>query len=124
MSRRPRPLLNNISITWANENHKNMISYYRRRLRQANEDVDRKKRLAAGECVMCHYDRSRIGCAVCTSVQCAFCDEVLYSGSSNIDLMCTACAVKAGLCKHCGADIDLKNRRKRVLPIPTEARVE
>jgi len=117
---RTRTKVDTYSVTWANERHKESIAYYRRRLKSVDEDPKRKERIAASECAMCHYDKSCIGAAVCTFSPCAFCDERLYSGNSNIDLMCTACAAKAGLCKHCGADIDLKNRRKRVLPVPTE----
>lgn len=35
---------------------------------------------------------------------------------TNVDVLCVDCARRAQLCKHCGADIDLKNRRKRTLP--------
>jgi len=92
---------------------------YRSLLAKIDADAERTKRLAACECPMCFYERSRIGGCALTSAQCAFCDETLHSGNTNIDVTCQACAKIAGICKHCGADVDLKNRRKRVLPTKT-----
>ena len=94
---------------------KGRIEAYREILRKVDEDPDRKERLAAMECVLC-WKSSRIGGAAITPAHCAFCGLEMVHGSTNVDAMCLSCAKHAGLCKHCGADIDLKNRRKRDLP--------
>jgi hypothetical protein len=78
-------------------------------------DADRKARLEECCCVMCYvpYGAGRIGGCAMTSVECAFCDTVKMFGSTCTDVLCVPCAKKNGLCKHCGADIDLKQRRKK-----------
>lgn len=115
-----RRSVDKISIEYANQRAKQNIAYWRKRLKDVDEDQQREKRLAAAQCALCFYEQSRVGGASCTSVQCAFCDKRLTSGTTNVDLMCVDCAKKAGLCCHCGCDIDLKNRRNRQLPEPTE----
>lgn len=108
------------SVEFRNSGHRHMINHYRSFLKKVDEDADRKKRLLSALCPVCYYNQSRIGGAACTRAQCAFCDAILNSGNTNIDVMCQRCAASYGLCKHCGADVDLKNRRKRVLPKPAE----
>ena len=107
-------------ISWETERGKDRVSYYRSMLKKIDEDKEKERRLEQSECFLCFYEKSRIGGSACTQVQCAFCNKVLSSGTTNIDKMCVDCAKKAGLCKHCGADVNLKNRRKRELPAKTE----
>lgn len=83
------------------------------------DDSDKLKRRKAGLCKLCYYQSSRIGGCAVTTAQCGLCDEILSSGNTNIDVLCQSCAVANGLCKHCGADLEFVNRRKRVLPEPT-----
>lgn len=109
-----------VTIAYANDRHKDAIRFWRRRLDGVDKDPDKAKRLASAECPICFYERSRIGGAACTQAQCAFCDKKLSSGNTCIDVMCTECAVKTGLCKHCGADVNLRSRRNIVLPERTE----
>ena len=116
---RNRAKVDSSAISWETSRGKDRIAYYRKMLKNADEDPKRDERLRACECILCFYEKSRIGGAACTQTQCAFCDKVLYSGNTNIDRMCPECAKATGLCKHCGADIDYKNRRKRELPTPT-----
>lgn len=74
-------------------------------------DTKRTERLAKCECVLC-FTSGRVGGAMCTTTICGLCDEVLHFGSTCTDVLCPECAKKHGLCKHCGGDIDLKQRRK------------
>lgn len=85
------------------------------RANMMQQDHERIERLAKSECVVCYvpYGSGRAGGAMCTSQECAFCDTVLHSGNTCIDVLCIPCAKANGLCKHCGADVDLKQRRKR-----------
>lgn len=118
MGRRRRQNIDMSTIAWANQRHHESIKHWRQRLKAVDEDPKKAERLDASECVMC-FEQPRIGGAAMTFWQCAFCDEQLNSGSTNIDVMCIRCAKSAGLCKHCGADLNLKNKRKRELPART-----
>jgi predicted RNA-binding Zn-ribbon protein involved in translation (DUF1610 family) len=83
-------------------------------IRQANamQDKDQKERHEAQECPLCFYVSSRIGGAAMTTSNCAGCNKEMDFGSTYVDLLCPECAKALGLCKHCGADLDLKGRRK------------
>lgn len=109
-----------VSIEYANDRAKQSIAYWRKRLKGVDEDPQRQARLDAAQCALCFYEQSRIGGAACTSIQCAFCDKWIHSGNTCVDIMCVDCAKKAGLCCHCGCDLNLKSRRKRELPEKTE----
>lgn len=82
-------------------------------------DPAREDRLAASECVIC-FMADRVGGASSTERPCGLCDTVLRTGNTNIDVLCLKCAQREGLCKHCGADLDLKNRRSRKQPVFVE----
>ena len=75
------------------------------------EDPEYKVRREKQECVVCYY-LPRIGGAMITTAECPLCGVKIHSGSTNIDLLCANCAKVHRLCKHCGADIELKQRRK------------
>lgn len=75
------------------------------------KDAGKKSRLENQECVICYYDNP-IGAAVMTQSACALCGYIMCHYSSATDMLCIACAQKNRLCKHCGADIDLKDMYK------------
>ena len=106
-------------IETKNYEHKHRIEYYREWLAKIDADAEKKDRHAEQECVLCWKASAMAGAAM-TSRQCGLCDEMLRCSNTNVDLLCVSCAKKANLCKHCGADIDLKNRRKRNLPEKTK----
>ena len=114
--RRYRPAVTLESIRQANAQQKQRLNYWRKQLLLEEEDPQREKRLEESLCTGCFYEKSRIGGAAITFRQCAFCTEMLNSGNTNIDIMCRDCAKAAGLCRHCGCDIDMKNRRQYALP--------
>jgi hypothetical protein len=111
----PRYTVSIVSITDVNGKHKARIAWMKNRLAEYLDDPYRVDRLEAQECVVCFRDQ-RQSCARSSSAQCAFCDAIIRSGNSVTDILCLRCAQSTKLCKHCGADIDLKDRRKRVLP--------
>lgn len=117
-----RRCIDNATITSATEQAKSRVEYWQRMTRLIADDANRRHRLAAGLCPVCYYESSRIGGAAITTSQCGLCDEQLSSGNTNIDVLCQACAGKSGLCKHCGADVNLAHRRKRELPEPTQTK--
>ena len=87
---------------WIDESHRNMA-----------EDPRKAERLAKGECVVCFYPQAkRIGGAMMTSAQCGICQKMIHSASTNIDTVCPECARAHDLCRHCGADVRLRTRRK------------
>lgn len=107
------------SVAYANDRQNQSIAFWRRMLKKISEDVDRKKRLEKSICPVCFYRGSRVGGAACSQRQCSFCDEILHSGNTCVDMICSPCAKKAGLCCQCGADVNLKNKRVRVFPEST-----
>ena len=79
--------------------------------RRQGNDEDKAARILAQECQGCFYLR-KAGGAMMTSRQCGLCDTEVHSCNTCIDRLCTDCARKNRLCKHCGGDIDMKQRRK------------
>lgn len=84
---------------------------YVEKCKDVAEDRDKKYRLEDQECVVC-YNNPKIGGAAVSSRQCGMCDKYVTSGNTAADVLCMDCAKKHKLCKHCGADINLKDRRK------------
>lgn len=75
------------------------------------DDPDKKKRIEEQECVICFYG-SKIGGQAITETNCSICETAMHFGSTNTDMLCKACAKDHTLCKHCGADINYKQRNK------------
>jgi hypothetical protein len=94
----------------ATERSKDAFAHILNRAKTLQEDAEKKKRLATGECVVCFYS-SRIGGSAITESSCQNCKKEMIFGSTCIDKLCSECAGKENLCKYCGADIDLKIRR-------------
>ena len=115
-----RRIIDLASIERANSQNRGDVDHYVERTEMMTKDPERKERLAKQECVVC-YKAGRLGGAAMTTALCGICAKEMYFGNTNTDALCPECAKAAGLCRHCGADIDLKNRRKRTLPaiIPT-----
>ena len=107
-----RRLVDAVSVEWANGKATGYVEESRRRLRRFDEDPDKAARIAKQECRYCHYMTGRIGCTAMTRQQCGVCETVGMFGSTCTDVLCKPCAERLALCKHCGADMELKNRRK------------
>ena len=76
-------------------------------------DPAKEQRLKEGKCLLCYYrEGGRVGAAAITTTECCFCESVLQAGNTAVDLACQNCAVKHGVCRECGADLNLKLRRK------------
>ncbi|QDV78036.1 hypothetical protein K2D_16420 [Planctomycetes bacterium K2D] len=82
-------------------------------LKLVTEDAQKAERHALAECPCCYrpYGNAKMGGASVTFRQCAMCDQRLMSGNTNVAIVCIDCAKRAGICKECGGDIDLKQRR-------------
>lgn len=74
-------------------------------------DPDRVERKELRLCISCYHGGHQGG-SMCTTVECAGCSTLLHSSNTYVDALCSECAKRRGCCKHCGADIHLKDRRK------------
>lgn len=75
------------------------------------DDPRKAERIKSQECSVCFYS-TKVGGAAMASTNCAICSAETLFSSTAVDILCAGCASKNNLCKCCGADIDLKNRRK------------
>lgn len=101
--------IDRVSIEWANINAHRHIAEIRQRLSNFDGNASGEN----GKCKYCTYiNTSRIGGTMCTEKECPLCNTVMQFGSTCQDAMCKPCAEKNGLCRQCGGDIELKNRRK------------
>ena len=85
------------------------------RLRVADklrQDKDAKARRARFLCKACHY-MPRIGGAAMTKSSCSICGQDIVTGSTVTNLLCQSCAEKHSLCCRCGADLELRPRRRK-----------
>lgn len=106
--RKQRRKVDLVSIELQNNRHKDHIKSIRKNLEKFDSGFrDRNK---CGYCST--FARSRIGGSAITTVQCALCDKELTFGNTATDILCDDCAAENNLCKQCGADQELKNRRK------------
>jgi hypothetical protein len=105
--------IDKVSIYRATDTAKSRINDIRKKLDNADNDVDKKERLEKSLCKHCHYIyNTRIGCAMMTSRECGICKEPQTYSSTATDPLCAPCAKNNGLCKRCGGDIDMKHIRK------------
>ena len=70
-------------------------------------DPDKKIRREVSECVCCFYS-SKIGGSAITETHCRICDASMIFSSTCTDYLCPKCAAETGLCKCCGAGLELK----------------
>lgn len=106
------------TISYRNKRAKEQIQHILQLAERIASDVEKEKRESMHLCLCCYYARSqRIGGAAITSKPCGVCEETMQFGSTATDAVCDSCAKEQGLCKQCGADIELAERRK---PYPFE----
>lgn len=84
-----------------------------KRAERLRDDPDRAERVAAAQCRWCFYAAGRAGGAAITYKPCAGCKTVMLFGSTNTDVLCTACATEHKLCKHCGGDSEMRPMRRK-----------
>lgn len=109
----PPKRIDSQSVEYATYSKSHRRNYLVNFVRKITDDEEKTKRHAEALCVMCYYEKSRIGGAACSSRQCGAegCKTILHSGNTCVDFLCLECARKLKLCKCCGADVDLKRRR-------------
>lgn len=92
------------------------LSDYLERARKVEADEDKQQRLAKLSCKVCWYLQDRIGGAAITKRPCGLCHGEMMFSSTDTDVLCPDCASAHELCRHCGGDLHLRERRK--LPWP------
>ena len=88
----------------------------------ANEiakDLRASERTLKNECKSCFYYVAKIGGSAITHKECMCCGIDQMYGSTCTDVLCLECAKKHKLCRHCGGDINM-NERRRKWPSHTE----
>jgi hypothetical protein len=78
---------------------------------QMDDDPEKGKRQRAQLCRWCHYAASRIAGQAFTDRNCGICNKDMQFSSTDTDVVCSDCATKHELCKHCGADRELRPKR-------------
>ena len=103
-----------VSIFSATDRAKSRIDNLRKNLEDIDNDPDKDNRLSKSLCKHCFYlHKARLGGAMMTSRACGICDSQETYSSTATDPLCLPCAKENGLCKQCGGDIDLKQRRNK-----------
>lgn len=93
--------------------NKDILETFLERAAQAEFDLKQEAREEAGECRYCFYYDGKMRSASVTRRPCACCEVVLHSANTAIDMLCLTCADKHKLCVHCGADRELRVRRRK-----------
>lgn len=109
--KRRAPIMDKSSLYRFTETSKRRLKETLEHSDNLRNDPDKKERIEAHECVVCFYG-SRFGGAAMTEQDCMSCGEEQLYSSTATDVLCNKCAKDNNLCKHCGADIELKQRRK------------
>lgn len=114
---RPPMIMSPSNIEWATNSARRKIEEVLERANQFSTDPKKTKRFESRLCKACYYSEWMAGQAL-TSRDCMRCHEKQTYGSTHTDALCLPCAKESGLCKHCGADFDLKSKRKFPEPLP------
>lgn len=87
------------------------LEHYLDHYEKLTKDPKKKQRKSEQVCLVCYYTE-RIGGAAMTAQPCGNCKKTQWYGSTATNVLCQPCATTLKLCKQCGADIELKIRRK------------
>lgn len=113
MPERQYKKLDQDKMSWATTWAKERIDNYLRIASCFKEDPKKTTRTLASQCLSCFYSDSRIGGCAMTNQPCGLCKKDQLYGSTSTDVLCMDCAVKNSLCKHCGADFELREKRRK-----------
>jgi hypothetical protein len=79
--------------------------------KELTEDKLKAERHKVMECQVCFYIHGIAGQAF-TEWTCRFCETQGSHPNTSVPMLCDGCAREHRLCRQCGADIDLDERRK------------
>lgn len=107
-------------VQWATQSARDRIDYHSKiALRLLNDD-EKQIRMTKSLCPVCYYSDSRIGGSAITHTNCSLCEKELCFSNTCTDKLCEICAMGKGLCKHCGAAVNLKISRSLSFDVPSE----
>lgn len=110
MQQRPM-IMNRGNIIGATERAKDRVKSWVDLANEVVIDSRNAERIIKHECKACFYS-SRIGGSAMTKRPCMSCASDEIYGSTATDVLCRSCAIKHGLCRHCGGDMEMRTRRK------------
>lgn len=111
----PAKKIDAFSINFATDNQRHRRERIIELAKLLTEDPGKKDRRKKALCLNCHYETGRIGGAAITYRPCGCCGEDQVYGSTATDVLCLDCAKILGLCKQCGATMELKLLRDKAL---------
>ena len=111
----PAKKIDAFSINFATDNQRHRRERIIELAKLLTEDPGRKDRRKKGLCVDCYYESGRIGGAAITTRPCGCCGEEQCYGSTATDVLCLDCAKLLGLCKQCGATMELTRLRGKTM---------
>lgn len=82
------------------------------RAHRSAHDTEKERRLEFSKCKACFYLDGRFGGASITDRDCMCCGKEMSFPSTYTDVLCLDCAKEHSLCKHCGADMQLRVGRR------------
>jgi hypothetical protein len=102
------------SVTFRTTAKRKALDEYIETAERIAADVDRKTRDQQALCPHCFYFMrgSIAGNAFCYR-PCGLCGVELVHHNTNSDTVCTSCAKKHSLCRHCGSDSNLRTKRRK-----------
>lgn len=115
---RPPKIIDRVTIERATGDAVYRCESMERTAEKMKKDPDKNKRMEKQQCVVCFYI-TRVHLNAFYQSKCGICDSKILSSNSDVGVLCKTCAVENELCLTCGADIDLKRKRK---PRPYEAK--
>ena len=74
-------------------------------------DPSKKERKEQNLCLICFYQSRGMHTNAFVTTDCKVCGKEMFFVNSDIDKIGLECAKKYQLCKHCGCDIEYKERR-------------
>ena len=98
-------------ITWAIDRNRERISLYSRLALNFLTDPDKKVRRLEQYCVCCYYRESTMAGQAFTESQCGVCQKDMRWSTTHQEKLCPECSNRLGLCRECGATMELKEPR-------------
>ncbi|MBM5783156.1 MAG: hypothetical protein FJ368_07055 [Pelagibacterales bacterium] len=108
-----RSKLDNSDISIRNGGKLDYIKKTLQLAKNLQEDPQKQERIKNCTCLVCWYRSGGMHTNSFVHTNCKSCNKDLQFVNSNTDEVCIDCAKEHKLCKHCGADIEYKERRKQ-----------
>ena len=100
-------------ITRTTTNKLEYVEFTRERLKNFDSDSNKENRLKEQECKYCYYMRDGIATQAFVEWVCGICNTKQHWHNGAHPRVCRECATKHNLCMYCGADIDLREKRRK-----------